>query len=63
MTIWKSVTGEVITSRRGELSVLADSWVLATKTLRPLPVEHKPLAEETRVRMRYVDLIVRPQAR
>jgi lysyl-tRNA synthetase class 2 len=58
-----SVTGEVITSRRGELSVLADSWVLATKTLRPLPVEHKPLAEETRVRQRYVDLIVRPQAR
>jgi lysyl-tRNA synthetase class 2 len=58
-----SVTGEVITSRRGELSVLAESWVLAAKTLRPLPVEHKPLAEETRVRQRYVDLIVRPQAR
>jgi lysyl-tRNA synthetase class 2 len=58
-----SVTGEVITSRRGELSVLADSWVLAAKTLRPLPVEHKPLAEETRVRQRYVDLVVRPQAR
>ncbi|MGE3813055.1 MAG: lysine--tRNA ligase, partial [Candidatus Nanopelagicales bacterium] len=58
-----SVTGEVITSRRGELSILADSWVLAAKTLRPLPVEHKPLAEETRVRQRYVDLIVRPQAR
>jgi lysyl-tRNA synthetase class 2 len=58
-----SVTGEVITSRRGELSILADSWVLAAKTLRPLPIEHKPLAEETRVRQRYVDLIVRPQAR
>ena len=58
-----SVTGEVITSRRGELSILADSWVLAAKTLRPLPVEHKPLAEETRVRQRYVDLVVRPQAR
>jgi lysyl-tRNA synthetase class 2 len=58
-----AVEGEVITSRRGELSVLADSWQLAAKTLRPLPVEHKPLAEETRVRQRYVDLIVRPQAR
>jgi lysyl-tRNA synthetase class 2 len=58
-----SVTGEVITSRRGELSILADSWVMAAKTLRPLPVEHKPLAEETRVRQRYVDLVVRPQAR
>ena len=58
-----AVQGEVITSRRGELSVLADSWQLAAKSLRPLPVAHKPLAEETRVRQRYVDLIVRPQAR
>lgn len=58
-----SVTGEVITSKRGELSVLAESWRFAAKSLRPLPVEHKPLSEETRVRMRYVDLIVRPQAR
>jgi lysyl-tRNA synthetase class 2 len=58
-----SVTGEVITSKRGELSILAASWVLAAKSLRPLPVEHKPLSEETRVRMRYVDLIVRPEAR
>ncbi|MEJ6577831.1 MAG: lysine--tRNA ligase [SAR202 cluster bacterium] len=58
-----SVTGEVITSKRGELSVLASSWKMAAKSLRPLPVEHKPLSEETRVRMRYVDLIVRPEAR
>jgi lysyl-tRNA synthetase class 2 len=58
-----SVTGEVITSRRGELSVLADSWAMSAKALRPLPVAHKPLSEETRVRQRYVDLIVRPQAR
>jgi lysyl-tRNA synthetase class 2 len=57
------VTGEVITSRRGELSVLADSWAMSAKALRPLPVAHKPLSEETRVRQRYVDLIVRPQAR
>ncbi len=58
-----SVTGEVITSKRGELSILANEWKLASKSLRPLPVEHKPLSEETRVRMRYVDLIVRPEAR
>jgi lysyl-tRNA synthetase, class II len=57
------VTGEVITSRRGELSVLADSWMITAKALRPLPVAHKPLSEEARVRQRYVDLIVRPQAR
>ncbi len=57
------VHGEVISSRRGELSVMADQWVLAAKALRPLPVLHKELNEETRVRQRYVDLIVREQAR
>ncbi|MFF5174058.1 lysine--tRNA ligase [Micromonospora sp. NPDC000089] len=57
------VTGEVITSRRGELSVLAREWAVTAKALRPLPVAHKPLSEEARVRQRYVDLIVRPQAR
>ncbi|CAL99757.1 lysine--tRNA ligase [Saccharopolyspora erythraea] len=56
------VHGEVITSRRGELSVMADEWRLAAKTLRPLPVAHKELGDETRVRQRYVDLIVRKQA-
>jgi lysyl-tRNA synthetase class 2 len=55
--------GEVITSRRGELSVLADRWRLTAKALRPLPVAHKPTSEETRVRQRYVDLITRPEAR
>lgn len=57
------VRGEVISSRRGELSVLADSWQMAAKALRPLPVAHKEMSEESRVRQRYVDLIVRPQAR
>ncbi|MGW3805243.1 lysine--tRNA ligase [Micromonospora sp. NPDC005113] len=57
------VAGEVITSRRGELSVLADRFDMTAKALRPLPVAHKPLSEEARVRQRYVDLIVRPQAR
>jgi len=56
------VAGEVITSKRGELSVMADEWRMASKSLRPLPVAHKPLNEETRVRQRYVDLIVRPEA-
>jgi lysyl-tRNA synthetase class 2 len=57
------VHGRVISSRRGELSVMADSWQLAAKALRPLPVLHKEMSEETRVRQRYVDLIVRPGAR
>lgn len=57
------VHGNVISSRRGELSVLADSWQMASKSLRPLPVAHKEMTEESRVRQRYVDLIVRPEAR
>ncbi|WP_308123300.1 lysine--tRNA ligase [Modestobacter marinus] len=57
------VIGEVGTSRRGELSVFADSWQLTAKALRPLPVAHKPMSEELRVRRRYVDLIVRDEAR
>jgi lysyl-tRNA synthetase class 2 len=58
------VTGEVITSKRGELSVLAHSWVMASKALRPLPEKWHGLAdEETRIRRRYVDLIINPDAR
>jgi lysyl-tRNA synthetase, class II len=57
------VGGEVISSKRGELSVLASEWRITAKALRPLPVAHKPLSEENRVRQRYVDLIVRPEAR
>ena len=34
------VHGEVITSRRGELSVMADGWAMAAKALRPLPNVH-----------------------
>ncbi|MDR3070375.1 MAG: lysine--tRNA ligase [Propionibacteriaceae bacterium] len=58
-----SVTGRVISSKRGELSVLAASWELASKALRPLPVLHKDLSEETRVRQRYADLVAREEAR
>ncbi len=50
-------------SRRGEVSVFVSEWSLAAKALRPLPVLHKDLAEDTRVRQRYIDLIVRPLAR
>jgi lysyl-tRNA synthetase class 2 len=58
------VRGEVITSRRGELSVDADEWVLTAKCLHPLPDKHKGLHDpEARVRLRHVDLIVNPVAR
>lgn len=57
------VEGRVISSRRGELSVMASRWAMASKALRPLPVLHKELSEESRVRQRYADLIVRQEAR
>lgn len=58
-----AVQGEIVTSRRGELSVRAKAWQIAAKTLRPLPVEHKSLSDEMRVRQRYVDMIVRAEPR
>jgi lysyl-tRNA synthetase class 2 len=59
-----SVDGEVVSSRRGELSVLAADWTLASKALRPLPEKWHGLGDpEARVRQRYVDLVVNPDAR
>src|SRR5690349_10753288 len=58
------VEGEIITSRRGELSVLADSFVITAKALRPLPEKHAGLSDPaTRMRQRYLDLLVNPQTR
>lgn len=57
------VSGEVIASKRGELSVMVAQWQIASKALMPLPNLHSELNEETRVRQRYLDLIVREQAR
>jgi lysyl-tRNA synthetase class 2 len=56
--------GEVIASKSGELSVLADSFAITAKSLRPLPDKHAGLSDaQARVRQRYVDLIVSPAAR
>lgn len=57
------IHGEVISSRRGELSIMADSWQMASKALRPMPNLHSELNDETRVRQRYLDLMVRDEAR
>ncbi len=58
------VTGEVITTKRGELTIRAESFKITSKSIRPLPDKHKGLTDpEARVRARYVDLIVRPEAR
>ncbi len=58
------VTGEVVASRRGEVTVDVHSFALTSKSLRPLPDKRLGLSDpEARVRLRYVDLIVRPGAR
>ncbi|MFC4110724.1 bifunctional lysylphosphatidylglycerol synthetase/lysine--tRNA ligase LysX [Micromonospora zhanjiangensis] len=57
-------TGEVCTTRRGELTVHARSWQLTAKCLRPLPDKHRGLADpEARVRQRYLDLATSADAR
>jgi lysyl-tRNA synthetase, class II len=58
------VQGEIIASRSGELSVLADSFAITAKALRPLPDKHAGLSDaESRVRQRYVEMIINPDAR
>jgi lysyl-tRNA synthetase, class II len=58
------VRGEVVSSRRGELSIMADGYAITAKCLRPLPDKHAGLTDpEARVRLRYVDLIVNDEAR
>lgn len=58
-----SVRGKVVASRRGELSIMAASWEMVSKALRPLPVSFAEMNEDSRVRHRYTDLIMREQAR
>ena len=56
------VEGPVFRTRRGELSVLVESWTLLTKSLRPPPEKWHGLQDrETRYRQRYADLIANPQ--
>jgi lysyl-tRNA synthetase, class II len=59
-----SVTGEVVATRRCELSVHVTAWTMAAKCLRPLPDKRNGLADpEARVRQRYLALIVDADAR
>lgn len=57
------VSGEVISSRRGELSIMVTEWSIAAKAVLPLPNMYSELSEESRVRSRFLDLIVRDRAR
>ena len=61
---WIGVRGEVMATRRGELSVRVDSWVLLAPTRRPFPDKFHGISDvDTRYRQRYVDLWVTEEAR
>ena len=61
---WVGVTGEVMTTRRGELSVRVDQWVTLARTERPFPDKWHGLTDpDTRYRQRYVDFWVTDEAR
>ncbi len=54
---WLGVSGEVVTTRRGELSVRVDEWDLLAHARRQFPDKWHGLADvDTRYRQRYVDL-------
>ena len=61
---WIGVTGEVMATRRGELSVRVDDWVVLARARRPFPDKWHGLADpDIRYRQRHLDLWVSPQAR
>ncbi|HEX5145796.1 MAG TPA: lysine--tRNA ligase [Conexibacter sp.] len=61
---WIGVAGEVIRSRRGELTLDVASFELLAKDLRPLPdLRHGLTDPEARYRRRHVDLVVNARAR
>ncbi|MBA3303214.1 MAG: lysine--tRNA ligase [Actinomycetota bacterium] len=61
---WIGVTGQVMTTRRGELSVFVDEWVVLAETRRQFPDKwHGFVDPDTRYRQRYVDLWVSPAER
>lgn len=61
---WLSVTGEVMTTRRGELSVKADGWQVLARTHQPFPDKWHGLSDpDTRYRQRELDLWVTAEAR
>ncbi|HSL75173.1 MAG TPA: lysine--tRNA ligase [Ilumatobacteraceae bacterium] len=61
---WVGVTGTVMTTRKGELSVKTERVELLAKAVRPLPDKWRGLTDvDTRFRQRYADLIVNAEAR
>jgi lysyl-tRNA synthetase class 2 len=61
---WLGAEGEVVTTKKGELSVKATTLTLLTKSLRPLPEKFHGLKDvELRYRRRYLDLATNPETR
>ena len=61
---WVGAHGEVIATKKGELSVRVESFEILAKALRPFPGKwHGLQDQERRFRQRYLDLIVNDQAR
>ncbi|HCB36686.1 MAG TPA: lysine--tRNA ligase [Acidimicrobiaceae bacterium] len=61
---WLGVSGVVMTTRRGELSVRVDDWRLLAPALHPFPDKWHGITDpDVRFRRRYVDLWVSPDAR
>ncbi|WP_199742645.1 bifunctional lysylphosphatidylglycerol synthetase/lysine--tRNA ligase LysX [Nocardia stercoris] len=58
------VSGRIGSSRRGQLSLLAQDWRMIGKCLHPLPDKWRGLADpEARVRRRYLDMAINPDTR
>lgn len=61
---WLGITGEVMKTKRGELSVKVEEWVVLAATQRPFPDKWHGISDpDTRYRQRYVDLWVTEEAR
>lgn len=61
---WIGVTGQMIRTRTGEVTVQASEFTVLCKSLRPLPEKWHGLVDtEIRYRQRYLDLISNPEAR
>ena len=61
---WVGVTGEVMRTQRGEISLRTTAYTLLAKTLRPLPEKYHGLIDtDTRYRQRYIDLVMNPEVK
>ena len=53
------VRGEVVKTRTGEVSIMAQEFFILTKSILPLPDKHNGLKdEEEKLRKRYLDIII-----